>query len=152
MLYPCQMITCDETTKQAIHPNVAIQCFTCFMTLLLFYTCHITTMLPCFKVWEIHVTFTCCTTTIHKQSSMKQTEFVNVAYVRSVTMAWWHRWCICLWNDMQFRGSQTPRVLHLCRTGLCVSHPSKVGPFSGEPCPPFYRLREEQGLQMGERG
>ena len=29
----------------------------------------------------------------------------------SVTMAWWHRWCICLWNEMQLCGSQTPRVL-----------------------------------------
>ena len=43
-------------------------------------------------------------------------------------------------------------VLCLCRTSLCVSHPLKVGPFSGEPCPPFYRPRGEQGLQMGERG
>jgi hypothetical protein len=28
----------------------------------------------------------------------------------SMIMAWWHRWCICLWNDMQFSGSQTPTV------------------------------------------
>ena len=26
-------------------------------------------------------------------------------------MAWWHRWCTCLWNEMQLCGSQTPRVL-----------------------------------------
>ena len=43
-------------------------------------------------------------------------------------------------------------VLCLCRTGLCVSRLSKFGPFSGEPYPPFYRPRGEQGLQMGERG
>ena len=36
----------------------------------------------------------------------------------SVTMAWWHRWCICFWNDMQFSGSQTPRVLHCKRTTM----------------------------------
>ena len=35
---------------------------------------------------------------------------------------------------------------------LSVKSPSKVGPSSGEPCPPFYRPRGEQGLQMGERG
>ena len=38
-------------------------------------------------------------------------------------------------------------VLCLCRTGLCVSHPSKVGPFSGEPCPPFYRPRGSRGYR-----
>ena len=30
----------------------------------------------------------------------------------SVIMAWWHGWCICLWNGMHFCRSQTPRVLH----------------------------------------
>ena len=33
-----------------------------------------------------------------------------------------------------------------------MSCPSKIGPHSGEPCPPFYRPRGEQGLQMRERG
>jgi len=33
-----------------------------------------------------------------------------------------------------------------------VSSVSKVRPSSGEPCPPFYRPRGEQGLQIGERG
>ena len=35
---------------------------------------------------------------------------------------------------------------------VCVCCLSKVGPSSGEPCPPFYRPRGEQGLQMRERG
>ena len=30
-----------------------------------------------------------------------------------VTMAWWDRWCTCLWNEIQFCGNQTPRVLQL---------------------------------------
>ena len=38
-------------------------------------------------------------------------------------------------------------VLCLCRTGLCVSHLSKVGPLSGEPCPPFYRPRGSRGYK-----
>ena len=94
------------------HSNVANPCFTCFMTLLLFYTCHITTMLPCFKVWETHVAFTCFTTTIHKQFKYETNIIANVAYACFSTMAWWDRWCICLWNEMHFCGSQTPRVLH----------------------------------------
>ena len=32
---------------------------------------------------------------------------------------------------------------------LCVE---SIRPLSGVPCPPFYRPRGEQGLQMGERG
>ena len=35
---------------------------------------------------------------------------------------------------------------------MYVSCPFKVDLSSGEPCPPFYRPRGEQGLQMGERG
>ena len=31
---------------------------------------------------------------------------------------------------------------------MCVE---SIHPFSGVPCPPFYRPRGEQGLQMGER-
>ena len=95
--------------KQAIHSYVSIPCFTCFMTLLLFYICHITTLLPCFKVWEIHVALL---PFISNQVRNKQNMRMLHMYV-SVTMAWWHRWCICLWNDMQFSGSQTPRVLQM---------------------------------------
>ena len=40
----------------------------------------------------------------------------------SVTRAWWHRWCICLWNDMQFSGSQTPRVLHRRKNNVVFRH------------------------------
>ena len=92
--------------KQAIHSYVSIPCF---MTLLLFYICHITTLLPYFKVWEIHVALL---PFISNQVRNKQNMRMLHMYV-SVTMAWWHRWCICLWNDMQFSESQTPRVLHL---------------------------------------
>ena len=46
------MITCDKATKQAIHSYVAMKCYTCFIAWLLFYTCHITTMLPYFKVYK----------------------------------------------------------------------------------------------------
>jgi len=111
----------------------------------------------------------------HSQAIKYETNIIeNVAYTCFSTMAWWDRWCTCLWNEMQFCGSQTPRVLQkgrkdakslvaacLCAwcvepsslwVRLCVSCPSKVGPSSGEPCPPFYRPRGEQGLQMGERG
>ena len=35
---------------------------------------------------------------------------------------------------------------------LAVSYVSRmISPLSGVPCPPFYRPRGEQGLQMGER-
>ena len=44
-------------------------------------------------------------------SSMKQTELRMLHMYVSVTMAWWDRWCICLWNEMHFCGSQTPMVL-----------------------------------------
>ena len=38
-------------------------------------------------------------------------------------------------------------VLCLCQTGLCVSHSLKVGPFSGEPYPLFYRPRGGRGYR-----
>ena len=108
VLYQFLKITCDEATKQAIHSNVAISCF---MTLLLFYTCHITIIFPCFKVWEIHVAFRGCTTTIHKQSSMKQSEFANVAYVcfSDNGMMTWIMHMFMKWHAIS--RSQTPRVL-----------------------------------------
>ena len=34
---------------------------------------------------------------------------------------------------------------------LSVESLSLRSPFSGEPCPPLYRRRGEQGLQMGEK-
>ena len=40
IVIPLLMITCDKTTKQAIHSHVAMKCCTCF------------------KVWEIYVAFT----------------------------------------------------------------------------------------------
>ena len=40
--------------------------------------------------------------------------------------------------------------LGCCLAVSCVS--KMIGPFSGVPCPPFYRPRGEQGLQMRDRG
>ena len=34
---------------------------------------------------------------------------------------------------------------------VCSTCSLRVDPLSGGACPPFYRPREEQGLQMGER-
>ena len=48
----------------------------------------------------------------HSQTSKYETNIIeNVAYACFSTMAWWDRWCTCLWNEMHFCGSQTPRVL-----------------------------------------
>ena len=45
----------------------------------------------------------------------------------SVTMAWWDRWCICLWNEMHFSGSQTPRVLQKCAWALVQTTTDEKG-------------------------
>ena len=83
-----------KKAKQAIHTYVSIQCFTCCITLLLSYTCHITTILPCFQVWEFHVTFTCNPVRNNQNRRMFH------MYV-SGKMTWWDRWCTCLWDEMQ---------------------------------------------------
>ena len=69
-------------------------------------------------------------------------------------------------NDREREGSQVskgmvermPRAWSLLgrmRDVLCVElicpKSVKKSPFSGEACPPFYRPRGEQGLQMGEK-
>ena len=46
--------------------------------------------------------------------------------------------------------SKGHQELGCCLTVPCVLE--MIGPFSGVPCPPFYRPRGEQGLQTGERG
>ena len=61
---------------------------------------------------------------ISNQVWNKQNLWMLHMYV-SVTMAWWDRWCICAWNEMQFCGSQTPRELHIpCKNVRChfVNH------------------------------
>ena len=48
----------------------------------------------------------------HSQAIKYETNIIeNVAYTCFSTMAWWDRWCTWLWNEMQFCGSQTPKVL-----------------------------------------
>ena len=58
------------------------------------------------------------------KSSMKQIELRMLHMYVSVTMTWWDRWCTCLWIEMQFCRSQTPRVLQLqLQSTLRTSHP-----------------------------
>ena len=65
----------------------------------------------------------------HSQTSKYETNIIeNVAYACFSTMAWWDRWCTCLWNEMHFCGSQTPRVLH--RVALRVSHGASTTPLT----------------------
>ena len=64
----------------------------------------------------------CCIHRLHhyysQQSSMKHTQLKMLRMHVSVTMAWWDRWCTCLWNEMQFCRSQTPRVLQAWVQGV----------------------------------
>ena len=100
-----------KKVKQAIHTYVSIQCSTCCVTLLLYYTCHTTTLLPCFKTWEIHVSLLCCTTTIHKQSSTKQTKYANVSYVCFRENDMMRQMMHMFMRRNAISRSQTPRVL-----------------------------------------
>ena len=47
----------------------------------------------------------CCIHMLHhyysQQLSMKHTQLKMLHMHVSVTMAWWDRWCTCLWNEMQ---------------------------------------------------
>ena len=118
--------------KQTIQSYVAMTCFICFMAWLLFYTCHISTMLPCFKVWEIYVVFICCTTIIHKHSNTKQTECANVAYVcfSDNGMMTWIMHMFMKWHAIS--RSQTPRVLQPSPLRKISSRDLESVPFSIE--------------------
>ena len=104
-----------KKVKQAIHTYVSIQCFTCCITLLLSYTCHITTILPCFQVWEFHVTFTC------NPVRNKQNRRMFHMYV-SGKMTWWDRWCTCLWDEMQLVEAKHRGCYKYKSLSPCVYH------------------------------
>ena len=106
------MSTCDETTKQAIHPmlqcNVSHVSWLCcyFILVILLPCCHVSR----YEKFMLHSHVALLPFISNQVWNKQNLRMLHMCV--SVTMAWWHRWCICLWNEMQFCGSQTPRVLH----------------------------------------
>ena len=111
----CQllMITCDKANKnnqftQMLQFHVSHVSWPCCYFILV-------TLLPCchvsrYEKFMLH-SHVALPPFISNKVRNKQNIRMLHMYVLMI-MAWWHRWCTCLWNDMQFSGSQTPRVLH----------------------------------------
>ena len=102
MLYQFLKITCDEAQNnqftQMLQFHISHVSWPCcyFILVILLPCCHVSRYEK--LVLHSHVSLLPFTS----NSSMKQTELRMLHMYVSVTMAWWHRWCICWWNEMQF--------------------------------------------------
>ena len=86
-----------------------------------------------------------------------QTECLYVQFAAARVISTEKRFVVGDTNGRERDRSQVSdeKVERMLRAQLllgCVLCVELIRPLSGVPCPPFYRPREEQELQMGERG